>query len=101
MPLIVSTYRPVEMLTEQHPLKQLTNELYAHQRAHELKVNRLSEVEVADYLAQRFPQSVFPTRLAQVLYRRSEGNPLFLRTLVQELIQSGVLVQADDGLWVL
>ena len=46
-----------------------------------------------------FPQSVFPTRLAQFLYRRSEGNPLFLMTLVQELVQSEVLVQADDGLW--
>ncbi len=97
--LIVSTYRPVEMLADNHPLKPLTNDLYAHQRAHELSVTRLSEAAVEDYLAQRFPQSVFPTRLAQVLYRRSDGNPLFLMTLVQELVQSEVLVQADDGLW--
>jgi predicted ATPase len=87
------------MLTEQHPLKPLTNDLYAHQQAHELPVTRLSKAAVDDYLAHRFPQRVFPTRLAQVLYRRSGGNPLFLMTMVQELVQSTVLVQADDGLW--
>jgi predicted ATPase/DNA-binding winged helix-turn-helix (wHTH) protein len=97
--LIVGTYRPVEMLAEDHPLQRVLHELYAHQLAQELRLRRLSEREVSNYLALRFPQSVFPTRLAEVLQQRTDGNPLFLTSLVQELLIRQVLRQADDGRW--
>jgi predicted ATPase len=99
--LLLGTYRPVEMLSASHPLKQVTQELYAHQLGTELGQRRLSTSEVCTYLTLRFPESVFPTRLGEVLHRRTEGNPLFLSNLVQEMVQHGVLSQTDNGLWTL
>src|SRR5215510_14304635 len=41
--------RPVEMLTDNHPLKRVLHELYAHQLGNELALRRLSEREVSAY----------------------------------------------------
>jgi predicted ATPase len=97
--LVISTYRPGEMLTEGHPLKGVTQELFAHQLGTELPLSRLSEAEVTAYLALRFPAGVLPTRLGQVLYQRTGGNPLFLISMVQELISRGVLLQGQEERW--
>ena len=99
--LVLGTYRPVDMLAVNHPLKPLTHELYAPQLATEMAVPRLSESAVSDYLSQHFSQSVFPTRLAPVLAHRTGGNPLFLTTMVHELEQRHAIVQAEDGTWML
>ena len=45
--------------------------------------------------------SVLPTRLGQVLYQRTGGNPLFLIGIVQDLLSQGIMYQAEDGRWVL
>ncbi len=77
--LIIGSYRPVEMLSDGHPLKQVTYELYAHQLGYELVLSHLTETEVNAYLTLRFPESVLPTRLGLILQQRTGGNPLFLR----------------------
>jgi DNA-binding winged helix-turn-helix (wHTH) protein/predicted ATPase len=97
--LILGTYRPVEMLSESHPLQRVLHELYAHQLGQELALRRLTESEVSAYMTLRFPQSVLPTRLGQVLQLRTGGNPLFLASLVQELMQREVLRQGQAGRW--
>src|SRR5262249_47814599 len=97
--LVIGTYRPVEMLTDGHPLKRVTQELFAHHLGKELPLSRLSEADVIAYLALRFPEGVLPTRLGQVLYQRTGGNPLFLASMVQDLISRGVLLQGQDERW--
>src|SRR5262249_11889406 len=97
--LVLGTYRPVEMLTEGHLLQRVLHELYAHQLVQELALRRLTETEVSAYLTLRFPESVLPTRLGQVLQYRTDGNPLFLTSMVQDLLTRGVLRQGDDGRW--
>jgi predicted ATPase len=99
--LLLGTYRPVEMLSASHPLKQVTQELYAHHLGTELVQRRLTTNEIHTYLTLRFPESVLPTRLGEVLHHRTEGNPLFLTTMVQEMVQHGVLSQTANGLWTL
>ncbi len=96
---IISTYRPSEVSDEAAPLAQALPELYAHQWGQELALPCLTEPDVHDYLSQRFPQHVWPTRLGAVLQQRTGGNPLFLTSLVQELQQHGVLQQDAEGRW--
>jgi predicted ATPase len=96
--LVIGTYRPVEVLGKDHPLTSLVSELRAHEQCSELALGVLSEPDVAAYLDIRFAASVLPTRLAQVLHQRTEGNPLFFTSLVQDWSTRGVLVQAD-GRW--
>ena len=51
--LIVGTYRPGEMLTNEHPLRTMKQELELHRNCEELRLRLLSETEVAAYLARR------------------------------------------------
>jgi hypothetical protein len=58
--MILGTYRPVEMLTGESPLRAIKGELELHQQAIELRLPLLSETDVASYLQQRFPVSGIP-----------------------------------------
>lgn len=52
--MIIGTYRPVEMLSDGHPLKGIVQELYAHGLATELPLRLLSEADIQAYLNERF-----------------------------------------------
>jgi predicted ATPase len=54
--MILGTYRPVEMLAGEHPLRAMKEELELHQHAIELRLSLLSESDVATYLAQRLDE---------------------------------------------
>lgn len=95
--LLLGTYRPGELLENNHPLRAVTQELYAHRLGNELAIGLLSEGELQHYLDARFSPSAFPVSLTQMLYRRTEGNPLFLVRLLDELVERGVITQTADG----
>jgi predicted ATPase len=96
--LVLGTYRPGEALAHVHPvLCTVTQELQMHSQCAELRLAYFSEVAVAAYLTQRFPGAVLPEGLARVLYHRTNGNPLFLVTMVDDLVQRGVLQPGATG----
>ena len=96
--MVIGTYRPTEMLSTNHPLCGLVQELSGHRQCEELSLSRLSTEEVNGYLTQRFPTSTFPLGLAQVLHERTGGNPLFLVNTVEDLI-AGELLAETRGSW--
>jgi len=95
--LVVGTYRPVETLVLQIPLHSVTLDLQRHESTTVLSLVVLSAEAVASYLAARFPQHQFPTALAVWLHQRTDGHPLFLVTLVQALVERGVLCTTAGG----
>jgi DNA-binding winged helix-turn-helix (wHTH) protein/predicted ATPase len=95
--LLIGTYRPSEVFASEHPLRTVGQELLAHKQCYELALEGLSEAAVEQYLEQRFPVQVFPARLTQVLQQRTEGNPLFLTNLVDDLVLRGVLTDGEGG----
>src|SRR5262249_10633108 len=80
--LILGTYRTSEAARAGTPLARLTQELAEHSCSHEVAVRFFEEPAVAAYLKTRFPVSLLPTRLAQMLHQRTEGNPLFVVSIV-------------------
>ena len=98
--LVIGTYRPLEVLGNGHPLNGVIHELQAHGLCEELALGLLSEEDVATYLQERFPHSVFPIHLAEVLHRRTEGNPLFVVSAIDDLVGQGMIVQVEEN-WVL
>jgi adenylate cyclase len=98
--LVLGTYRPEEGLAEGRPLRGLMQELRGHGQCHDLGVSLLEKADVEGYLAKRFPASVLPERLAPVLYQLTEGNPLFLVTLVNDWVDRTILLQTE-GIWTL
>ncbi len=95
--LILGTYRPVETIVQAHPLRTVTQELKRHSRCWELLLDYLSEAGVAAYVKQRFGSSDLPAIFPQVLHQQTNGNPLFMMTLVEDMIQRGVLLEGPQG----
>jgi DNA-binding winged helix-turn-helix (wHTH) protein/tetratricopeptide (TPR) repeat protein len=96
--MVIGTYRPVEVILDNHPLKGVKRELQAHGLCHELPLEYLSEEAVAEYLAAKFPAHHFPSRLRRTIYRRTGGNPLFMVNLIEYLIDQRTVVE-DEGVW--
>jgi predicted ATPase len=98
--LIMGTYRPEEGLVEGHPLRAIVQELQGHGQCQELALPLLSEAAVSTYLQQRFPTATLPSRLPEILYRNTDGSPLFLTAVVDDLLEREVITEVD-GCWVL
>ena len=94
--MLLATYRPVEVILAQHPLKQLKHELQIRHRCEELPLELLGEAAVTEYLASRFPGHSFPLNLSGLVYRKTEGNPLFMVTLVDDLLRHSLLREESE-----
>jgi DNA-binding winged helix-turn-helix (wHTH) protein/predicted ATPase len=96
--MIVGTYRPVDVILNDHPLKSVKRELLAHSLCHELSLEYLAEDVIAEYLAARFPRHQLPSSLKRTIYQRTEGNPLFMVTLLDYLCSEKMIVD-ESGTW--
>ncbi|MGH8010804.1 MAG: ATP-binding protein, partial [Candidatus Binatia bacterium] len=95
--LVIGTYRPVEGLGKEHPLRTMSQELHLHHDCMELPLEFLTEAAVGQYLLQRFgvgETSVSSLQdVARIVHQRTEGNPLFMVNVVDFLLAQGVIVQ--------
>jgi DNA-binding winged helix-turn-helix (wHTH) protein len=93
--LVVGTYRPAEVIASAHPLRALVRELEAHAQCRGLPLGYLTTPEVTRYLAVRFaPPDSQATRLdewGRFLHRHTDGNPLFMVAMVDDLLRRGVI----------
>jgi DNA-binding winged helix-turn-helix (wHTH) protein/tetratricopeptide (TPR) repeat protein len=95
--LLLMTYRPVDVILRQSPLKTLKQDLQVHRLSAEVPLERLSEQNVAEYLSAEFPGADLPETLANLIHRHSDGNPMFMTALASELVDQGVLKKAVHG----
>ncbi len=85
--LVIGTSRSAE--GQEHPLQTVKQELQLHGQCEELAVPLLSEAHIAAYLAVRLPVRVHgrpSLQLAHTIHQRTEGNPLFVVNIVEELL---------------
>jgi DNA-binding winged helix-turn-helix (wHTH) protein/tetratricopeptide (TPR) repeat protein len=98
--ILLGSYRPVEAILLQSPLKALKQDLMMHKLCCEIVLERLAEPEIAQYLSAEFPDAKLPEGLAALIHRHSEGNPLFMAAIVTDLVKNGLLSH-DTGGWTL
>ncbi|HZR83409.1 MAG TPA: AAA family ATPase [Candidatus Binatia bacterium] len=94
--LLIGTVRPVELVLREHPLLDVKFRLQKERRCTELALELLAERDVADYLAQRLGEAA-PEGLVHDLYRRTDGNPLFLVSLVDERLARSRAAAAGES----
>jgi predicted ATPase len=87
---VLGTYRSVEAMVSNHPVRTMTQELQLQRQGGQLALGYLTEASVATYLTERLGDRPLPASLPRLLHRRTSGNPLFLVTLVDDLIRQGV-----------
>ena len=98
--LVVGTYRPVEARLHSHPLHSITQELKRQGCCDVLPLTLLSASGGASYLTMRCQHKPTPAGLSEVIHRRTHGNPLFMVSMVDDLIRQDILYE-HDGFWLL
>jgi DNA-binding winged helix-turn-helix (wHTH) protein/tetratricopeptide (TPR) repeat protein len=94
--LVIGSYRSVDVIVAGHPLRALIQELRVRRQCEDIALTFLREPDVATYLAQRFGGHAFPPDLARAVHQRTDGNPLFMVRVVDELVALRMLEPEDD-----
>jgi DNA-binding winged helix-turn-helix (wHTH) protein/tetratricopeptide (TPR) repeat protein len=98
--MVAATYRPGDVVASESPLKSLKQDLLIHDLCQELALERLREDEIAEFLAAEFAGHRFPAGLARLIHRHSDGNALFMTTIVHDMMKRG-LIEPDGTSWAL
>jgi predicted ATPase len=97
--LVLGTYRPVETMLREHPLRRTVQELCGRGQGAELRLECLPAEDVAAYMAGRLGGPV-AAQLAAYVHARTEGNALFMVNIVDHLVQQRLMVRRE-GQWAL
>ncbi|GGF32151.1 hypothetical protein GCM10011611_42880 [Aliidongia dinghuensis] len=95
--LLIATYRPEDLTTARHPLKQMTSDLTLRKYCSEIELAPLSTAAIGEVLtggAESTPASLAFTRLVEA---RTGGNPLFMRVTLDYLFERGQITPTADG----
>lgn len=97
--MVVASFRAAEATTAEHPLHALRLDLRARRLCTELMLDTLTATDVDRYLERRFAPAFVSRRIdvAQALHAHTEGLPLFVVNVVDELVANGQLAQGPQG----
>jgi DNA-binding winged helix-turn-helix (wHTH) protein/tetratricopeptide (TPR) repeat protein len=84
--MVIGTYRSTERTRPGLWLKDQIQELRVHRPCQELRLGLLSEAAVTEFLRLRMRKDTVPLGLAEQVFRRTEGNPLFMTALIEHLL---------------
>ncbi len=92
--LLLATVRP-EDIQIPHALKNCIADMKARQLCDEIVLDALTDHEVCILLCRQFEPNQFPDEFASLIWKRTDGNPLFTVSLLDFLACSGDIVH--DG----
>lgn len=96
--LVLGTYRPADSVIAGHPIRRLHQDLEISGRCGELRLDRLSRIEVERYLALRFGDEALASTLSGPVFERTQGHPLFMASLLKYFVDQRVIVETG-GAW--
>ena len=90
--LLLATVRPEDIRMTKHPLNNWAADMKARQLCDEIELTVLNAEEVGNLLNQRFDPNQFPNEFASLIWKRTDGHPLFTVSLLDFLADSGDIV---------
>jgi len=81
----IGSFRLADIVATDHPLKALRSELRLHGLCEEVVLDEFSEQEVAAYVAQRLPSVAGDEAFVRALHERTDGLPLFVAYVMNEI----------------
>jgi DNA-binding winged helix-turn-helix (wHTH) protein len=87
----LASFRLAEVIAEHHQLKTLRHELRLHRLCQEIVLDPFSERELAGYVGQRLPGAELAEDWVRLLHEHTDGLPLFVVNVVDELLAQGTL----------
>lgn len=97
--LLVGSFRAAEVIAAEHPLGAVRQELRLHRLCEEIDLEAFSEADVGRLLAERLDGAQAPDDFVQALHAHTGGLPLFVVSLLDELIAEAALRRGETG-WV-
>ncbi len=82
-----------------HPLKALRHDLLLRRLCIELTLEPLDRRAVQLLLTKELGQESLPAGVDEFIYGRSEGNPLFVKAMLDYLVAERCLVREPGGEW--
>jgi predicted ATPase len=98
--LIIVTYRPEELLIQRHPFVSLKSDLQARGSCREIALEFLTRENIEQYVTLRFPKHRFPVSFIDMIFAKTEGNPLFAVEVLSYLAEQQVVSLEEDS-WTL
>ncbi len=95
--LVIGTYRPADAVVYEHVLMRAVRTLHVRRHCVEIALSDLTEEAVQSYLQARFPGSDFPLALARLIHKHTDGNPLFMSAVVDQLLSRGAILYTAPG----
>jgi len=93
--LLIGTLRPEDVDRSNHPIRNCKREMQAHNLCVEIRLPLLRRQHIASYLDARFAPNDFPPELSSLIYRKTEGHPLFSAALVHLLSERGDISKSN------
>lgn len=89
--MVVASFRPTDVVLSEHPMQALRHELRMHKLCHEVLLEPFSEREVDAYLRHHLGVRWIAQHeaLARALHVHTDGLPLFLANVLDDLDQGG------------
>jgi len=93
--LVIGTSRHAEIQSPGHPLNHVMRSLVARSGALAIQVPKMGIASVQSFIDRRFPGHALPPRLTAVVEKITGGTPLFVVSLLDELVSRGMLAERD------
>ena len=99
--LLIGTVRSSEVTGTHHRLESLVDNLVLKGLCRELVLHGLDELAIAEYVKLRFPcrdgEEESLASLAPLVQRHTAGNPLFVTHVFSDLVERGLVVDANSN----
>ncbi|HYN50577.1 MAG TPA: hypothetical protein VES62_06600, partial [Thermoleophilaceae bacterium] len=79
------------------PLDALKRDLVVRHLGGQIVLAPLTDAEIAQYLMEGQSTAPVPEELASLLQRHTEGNPLFMITVLEHMLNAGLVVHEEGG----
>lgn len=95
--LIIGTYRPEDIVEQEHPLRKILKSVKKESLVHEISLKRLDKKRTRSVIHSVFEDSAFTDRFTDSIYRETEGNPLFILEVLKLLKDENIITRHDTG----
>ncbi len=90
--MVIGSYRPAEARARGHPIQSVKEAIALHGECREIALGFLGLGDVAVYIQRRFGLEPGELgELSQFVFGRTDGNPLFVVALADDLVRSGAI----------
>ena len=97
--LWIASFRLTQVIAEDHPLRELRQELRLHRMCEEILLEPFSESEVGAYMQERLGGSSVPEDFVRRLHAHTEGLPLFVANVADNFIAQSAGDRAAMDAW--